>query len=83
MTCTADVYMYFERTYIKITWLCYITMDGIQCVLKINPMYVFNKVNPIILGVQVLRGAAKVGDLVYVQAPENKSIKVGRAYCYY
>ncbi|GER26557.1 eukaryotic translation initiation factor 2(eIF-2) family protein [Striga asiatica] len=46
------------------------------CVLKIMPNYVFNTKDPIILGVDVLKGTVKVGTPICV--PQKDFIEIGR-----
>ncbi|KAL3621459.1 hypothetical protein CASFOL_036371 [Castilleja foliolosa] len=46
------------------------------CVLKIIPKCVFNKKDPIVLGVDVLEGVAKIGTPLCV--PQKKYIEIGR-----
>eukprot|EP00392_Amoebophrya_sp_AT5.2_P008897 g8925.t1 len=46
------------------------------CVLKIIPQYVFNKKNPIIVGVDVVEGVVKVGTLLCL--PEQDMLEIGR-----
>ncbi len=46
------------------------------CVLKIIPQYVFNKKNPIIVGVDVVEGVVKVGTPICI--PEQDGLEIGR-----
>ncbi|CAD7974055.1 unnamed protein product [Amoebophrya sp. A25] len=46
------------------------------CVLKIVPQYVFNKKNPIVVGVDVVEGLVKVGTPLCV--PDQGNLEIGR-----